>query len=221
VKFGRSEPQKPKSLAMPERTQTVTVVPARGKGLPARVLESGEDGLLVAIMVPIEPLDSGQLDGLVVEFVAAQGRVRLTGTTTIENPAEPDVLRLTEPRPLEVLQEREYVRIQSSRPVLIYGGPDKMPIQSYTVDISGGGFLVAGPDLLKLGEEIQFKLTLTQGTLEISGTGTVRRVDAQGRRGIEFASISEADRRSLIHFIFECQRAERQRGLQPGGGYGS
>jgi PilZ domain len=222
VKLGRSQhTEKSKPVALPERSQDVTLVPAGGTGLPARVLERGPDTLLVAIMVPIEPLSYRQLDGLVLEFVAPQGRVRLTGTASIEDPAEPDVVRIDGPRSIEVLQEREYVRIKSARPALVYGGPDKLPTQSYTVDLSGGGFLLAGPDTLKIGDEVDFQLTLTPGVLLISGKGRVVRVDAQGRRAVEFESITELDRRRLIRFIFECQRAERQRGLEPDGRYGS
>ena len=216
MKFGRGHEEKSKPVALPERSQTVTLTPAGGKGLPARVLERGPDSLLVAIMVPIEPLSRRQLDGLVLEFVAPQGRVSLSGTVTIENPAEPDVLRIDGPRSIEVLQEREYVRIRAARPAVVYGGKDAMPIQSFTVDLSGGGFLLAGPDSLKIGEEVNFRITLTPGVLQISGVGKVVRVDREGRRAVEFGSISELDRRRLIRFIFECQRAERHRGLQNG-----
>jgi len=216
MKLGRGAPEKSKPVALPERGQTVTLVPHGGRGITARVLERGPDSLLVAIMVPVGPMGYRELEGLVLEFVAPQGRVRLTGTTTIEDPSDPDVLRIDAPRSIEVLQEREYVRIMSARPALVYSGPGKPPVESYTVDLSGGGFLLAGPDTLKIGEEVQFQLTLTPGVLLISGTGKVVRVDAQGRRGVTFTSITELDRRRLIRFIFECQRAERQRGLQNG-----
>ena len=56
--------------------------------------------------------------------------------------------------------------------------------------------------------------------LPISGTGKVVRVDAQGHRAVEFESISDLDRRRLVRFIFECQRAERRRGLDREGSGG-
>jgi hypothetical protein len=216
VKFGRGAEQKSKPVALPDRQQTVTLFSRGSDGINARVLERGPDSLLVAIMVPVGRLSPRDLDGLVLEFVAPQGRVRLSGTTTIEDPSDPDVLRIDAPRSIEVLQEREYVRIMSARPAIVYGGRDGIPIESYTVDLSGGGFLLAGPDTLKIGDEVQFQLTLTPGVLLISGTGEVVRVDRMGRRAVAFKSITELDRRRLIRFIFECQRAERQRGLQNG-----
>jgi hypothetical protein len=216
MRFGRGSAEKSKPVALPERSQTVTLVPPGGKGITARVLGSGPDALQVAIMVPIGPLSARDLDGLVLEFVAPQGRVRLSGTASIEDPADPDVLRIESPRSIEVLQEREYVRIRSARPALVYAGPNRTAVESYTVDLSGGGFLLAGPDTLKTGEEVRFTLTLKQNELVISGTGEVVRVDRQGRRAVAFKSITELDRRRLIRFIFDCQRAERQRGLQNG-----
>lgn len=215
MKFGRGSPQRSKPVALPERGQDVTLVPRGGKGIHARVLECGPDSLLVAIMVPIGPLSASHRDGLVLEFVSPQGRVRLSGTTTIEDPSDPDVLRIDAPRSIEVLQEREYVRIRSARPAIVYAGTNRSAVESYTVDLSGGGFLLAGPDTLKIGEDVQFKITL-EPKLQISGTGEVVRVDRQGRRAVAFKSITELERRRLIRFIFDCQRAERQRGLQNG-----
>jgi hypothetical protein len=213
MRLGRGGAAKPKPVTLPERAQTVTLVPAGGKGLPARVLERGQDTLLVAIMVPTEPLSRRQLDGLVLEFVGAQGRVRLSGTATQEDPADPDVLRIDQPRSIEVLQEREYVRVKTSRPAVITSRRDPMPIESFTIDLSGGGFLLAGPASLKIGDDVRFQLDLTPGELVIGGTGRVVRVDNMGHRAIAFESISELDRRRLIRFLFECQRSERQRGL--------
>ncbi len=214
MRFGRGDPGKSTPVALPERAQTVTLTPSGGSGIPARVLECSPDSLLVAIMVPIEPLSHRQLEGIVLEFSGPHGRVRLTGTASLESPAEPDVVRLDGPRSIEVLQEREYVRIKAARPAIVYGAPDQLPIQSFTVDLSGGGFLLAGPDSLRIGDEIHFQLTLTPGVLVIGGTGRIVRVDAHGRRAVAFESISEPDRRRLIRFIFECQRLERQRGLE-------
>jgi len=221
MKFGRGEAKKPEPVALPERSESVTLVPKRSERIAARVLEREPDALVVAIMVPVAPLRNDQLDGLVLEFVAPRGRVRLTGTVTLADPSDPDVLRIEHPRSIEVLQEREYVRIMSARPAVVYGGPNEIPIQSYTVDVSGGGFLLAGPDSLKIGDEVEFQLTLTPGVLLIGGKGKVVRVDAQSRRAVAFTSISELDRRRLIRFIFECQRDERHRGLETDGRYGS
>jgi hypothetical protein len=222
MRLGRGGAGKSKPPTLPERAQTVTLVPGGGGGgLPARVLELGTDTLLVAVMVPVEPFSQRQLDGMVLEFVGTQGRVRLNGTASLENPSEPDVVRIDQPRSIEVLQEREFVRVKVSRPAVVSSRRDPNPIESFTIDLSGGGFLLAGPASLKIGDEVRFQLNVTPGELVIAGTGRVVRVDNMSHRAIAFESISELDRRRLIRFLFECQRTERQRGLATEDRHGS
>jgi hypothetical protein len=214
MRLGRDKAAASTPIALPGRGDPLTLLTARGERIPARALERGVNTLLLAITVPTRTLGRDELDGLVIEFTAPNGRVRLQGSISLENPAEAEVLRMDAPRSVEVLQEREYVRINAARPVLVYAGRDLMDVQSYTVDVSGGGFLLAGPDTLQIGEELKFELTLNPDAVPVSGTAVVVRIDSRGRRAAAFHEISELDRRRLIHFIFECQRAERQRGLQ-------
>jgi len=211
MRLGGDEPDASTPIALPGRGDPLTLATLAGERIPARVMERGVNTLLLAITVPTAPLGDGQLEGLVVEFTAPHGRVRLQGAVTREGA---EVLRLDSPRSVEVLQEREYVRINAARPVLVYVGADLMEVQSFTVDVSGGGFLLAGPDSLTIGDELRFQLTLTPQSLPVSGVAKIVRIDRQGRRAAAFEEISDLDRRRLIHFIFECQRAERRRGLQ-------
>jgi hypothetical protein len=184
------------------------------------VLEVQADAVLVAIMVATDPLTRTQLDAMVLEFVGPQGRVRLAGNTSVD-PSERDVLRIDHPRSVEVLQEREHVRLRAARPVIVYVGADRTQVQTFTVDVSGGGMLLAGPDTLRTGEEFQFLLTLGQGEMPVSGSTRVVRIDSAGRRACTFAAISESDRRRVVHFIFECEREERARGLNAERRHGS
>lgn len=213
MKLGRSKNEASKPVALPERYDTVTLATPSGERMPARVLQRTVDTLAVAILVPMRSLSGRELAGMVLEFEGARGRARLRGEFEIPDHSEPDVLHVTGPYSVEVLQEREFVRIKSARPVLVYAGGDSLQIRSYTVDLSGGGFLLAGPDTLKIGEEVKFQLTLTPGDSAIMGTGKVVRTDSRGRRAVEFDGISDFDRRRLVRFIFECQRTERRRGL--------
>ncbi|HEY7933606.1 MAG TPA: PilZ domain-containing protein [Solirubrobacteraceae bacterium] len=214
-KRAKSETQS--TVELPKRSQTVTLIPPEGEPIPARVAEREKNALLVVVMVPTKPWSAAQLEALVLEFVSPRSRVRLRGTVTVQ---ESDLLRFEDLHSIEVLQQREYVRIRSARPVLVVSGREHMQIRSYTVDLSGGGFLLAGPDTLKIGERIQFQLTVEPGGVPITGTGTVVRSDNQGRRAVCFEGISEGNQRRLIRFIFECQRAERRRGLELDDGHG-
>jgi hypothetical protein len=178
------------------------------------VVEQSPDEVQVAITVPTKPLTPRQLEGLVLEYHNHHGRMRLQGTFS-SDPTDPDVVRMQEPRSVEVLQERSYVRIHSARPVVVYGTAASGELQSFTVDLSGGGFLLAGGESLPIGQEVRFRLSITSDALPVTGTGRVVRVDKLGRRGVAFESISDLDRRRLVRFIFESQRAERKRGLKP------
>jgi c-di-GMP-binding flagellar brake protein YcgR len=214
VRILRPKQRESEPVTLPELSESVTVA-VRGAGwIPARVLERGPDALVIAITVPTRRFAPEQLESLTVEFSSPRGRVRLRGTVASQQAASPELITLTAPRSVEVLQEREYVRIKSARPVLVFSAREGMQMQSFTVDVSGGGLLLAGPDTLAVGEELTFRLTLTPGVTPVSGTGRVVRVDGQGRRAVEFESISELDRRRLVRFIFECQRDERRRGLE-------
>lgn len=219
MRLGRGKPRGAVPLVLPERSTNVTVRTPDGGSIPAVVVEQSPDELQVAITVPTKPLTPRQLDGLVLEYHTDRGRVRLQGSFWTD-PADPDVVRMQEPRSIEVLQERSYVRIQAARPVVVYGTPASGELQSFTVDLSGGGFLLAGGDMLPIGQEVRFRLSITSDALPVTGTGRVVRVDNLGRRGVEFESISDLDRRRLVRFIFECQRAERKRGLKPEDGHG-
>jgi hypothetical protein len=213
MKLGRKKSPSTQAVAIPARSETVTLALASGEKLPARVITSDPSVLLVGIMLPRSTLTASELQALVLEFNDVRGRVRLQGATTIQDAQEPDLIRIEGPRSLEVLQEREFVRIRSARPILVYSGNNHLQVQSYTVDVSGGGLLLAGPDTLKIGELVRFRLSTASGEEPIVGTGRVVRTDPQGRRAVAFEEITDLDRRRLVRFIFEIQRAERRRGL--------
>jgi PilZ domain len=214
MKLGRSkERQSTAPVELPERSEVVMLSTTTGGQIPARVVERGNNSLVIAITVPTRPLTQAQLDDLVLEYHSARGRIRLRGSFAIDNPNDPDLLRMCEPRAIDVLQQRDYVRIQAARPVVLVGSKSGEH-QSFTVDISGGGLLLAGPDTLQIGEEITFRVSLTAGVTPVTGTAKVVRIDPQGRRAVEFVSISDLDRRRLVRFIFELQRNERSRGLR-------
>jgi c-di-GMP-binding flagellar brake protein YcgR len=113
-----------------------------------------------------------------------------------------------------VSQRREFVRFKANRPVLVYMGRDRRPVQTYAVELAGGGLLLAGPDVLKIGEDIEFRLTLTPESEPIIGMGRVVRSDVKGRRAITFTEMSDLNRRRVVRFIFASERAERRRMLE-------
>jgi hypothetical protein len=211
MRLPRRKRESSNGLTLPRKSTPVTLVLADGDRIHARIAEQAEDSLLVLALFRLErSLAGARLQETVIEFTSDRGRVRLRGTVSSEGN---ELLRFTELYSTEVLQEREFVRVKSTRPVLVSTSAGRASIQSYSVDLSGGGMLLAGPSTLKIGEAIQFRLTTTPGATPIVGTGTVVRTDVRGHRGVSFDSIGEGDQRRLVRFLFECQRSERRRGL--------
>jgi hypothetical protein len=214
MKLKRAKEQDRTELVLPKRSDAVTIVRPSGERVQARVAECDGEQLLVALMFRIErPLNDGRLNELQLEYTSPRGRVRLRGAVTIE---DRELVRFRELQTPETIQQREYVRVQSTRPVLVITGSSQGTIQTYSVDLSGGGMLLAGPSTLKVGEQVQFRLTTAKGAPPINGVATVVRTDTQGRRALCFDEIAEGEHRRLVRFIFECQRAERRRGLGVG-----
>ncbi len=217
MKLGRSSTKRgPGKIELPERFDAVTIVRPSGERVQAQVVEREPDGLLVALLFRAEtPLDADPLQELTLEFTSPHGRVRAQGTVTL---VERELLRFSALHSIETIQQREYVRVLSTRPVLVLTSSSQGTVQSYTVDLSGGGLLLAGPDTLRVGEQVRFRLTLAKGAPQIEGVGTVVRTDLQGHRALCFDEIAAGDHRRLVRFIFDCQRAERRRGLEQGHG---
>ncbi|HEY2216517.1 MAG TPA: PilZ domain-containing protein, partial [Solirubrobacteraceae bacterium] len=93
-------------------------------------------------------------------------------------------LRRSEHAPEEALQRRQHVRVVRARPVTIRRGAERTAISTYSIDVSGLGILLAGPDTLTLGERVSFRLSLSDSEPPIVGEATVVRLDPRGYRAI-------------------------------------
>jgi c-di-GMP-binding flagellar brake protein YcgR len=113
-----------------------------------------------------------------------------------------------------VIQRREFVRFKAKRPVRVYVGSERRLVQTFAVELAGGGLLLAGPDVLAIGEHVEFELSLLVGSEPVVGRGRVVRADTRGQRAITFSEMSELNRRRVVRFIFAGERAERRRMLQ-------
>lgn len=219
--LGRARSKPAQRVQLPGTGESVLLSTPAGGRLPGRVLESDGESLLVAITVNTRPLTVAQLRDMVLECSGPRGRLRLRGEFTQADPGDPDVLRLTSPHSVEVLQERRYVRIEASRPVIVYTaaepGRSGERVESDTVDLSGGGMMLSNAHGLGVGEMLNFRLSLADGELPITGVARVVRADRNGRRAVNFEDISDLDRRRLVRFIFQIQRTERRRGVKPQG----
>jgi hypothetical protein len=201
-----------RAIWLPEPPEPVTLFLSSGEKLPARVAERLGNSLRIVIIVPVEHLDRSQLASLVLEYANPCGRVRLTGTAAVERVREGSLLRIDDATMIEAVQERAYARVEVHCPVAINVGRERL--ETWTVDLSGGGLLLDGPNQFDLGEELEFELTLMPGSLPVNGGARVTRIDGEGRPAIQFTSISFSDRWRIVRFTLESQRNEVGAGLK-------
>lgn len=173
--------------------------------MPVRVFERDRDALMLVVLLDADTgVAPEATPPLLLEYSSAQGLVRLQGRAEME---ERDLIRFRPEAPAEVLQRREFVRIDAAAPVQLTDAQDGTPIAAHAIDVSGGGMLLHGREPLQEGQRVRFALELGPGQAPIEGTARVVRTEGAGQCGVVFEAISSAERQRLIHFIFDIQRA--------------
>jgi hypothetical protein len=170
--------------------------------VPVSFLDGGEDILLILLGDAGESL-AQPADGLVLESCTSRGLVRMRGTAVR---VEGDVVRFTIQGAPQIVQRRQFVRVIAPQAVTL---DDACGWVSATrsLNISGGGMLVFGPNDLELDSAIRFSLSLGEEIAPVEGLGRVVRAASDQQRALVFEDIAQADRERLIHFIFDRQRA--------------
>ena len=175
---------------------------------------SGREGdvLMLVLLAKGEGVELGtgsQLgEPLMLETTTDHGVVRFPGDAQLE---EPDLIRFRVRDVPEIEQRREYVRVRAPRQVVLAVSGSGTIDSAYSLDLSGGGMLLSGPDTLQIDDNIRFRLHLDSTSPPIRGRGRVVRVAGENQRAVVFEDISRQDRERLIHFIFDRQREARAR----------
>lgn len=205
------QPGKPRTELAP-----VTLIPVGHQGklsvpghehVPVRVFERGGDVLMLVVLLDADTgFEPEQVEPVLLEYSSLHGLVRLRGQAHVD---EPDLIRFSAAEPAEVLQRREFVRIDVAQPVMLTGPHQGEPVRSHAIDVSGGGMLLHGGEDLEPGHRVRFTLELGPGEPPLDGMACVVRELPDGRRGVVFEGISPTERQRLIHFIFDRQRVAR------------
>jgi hypothetical protein len=175
--------------------------------VPVRVFERGSDVLMLVILLDGDPgIEPDPTEPALLEYSSGHGLVRLHGEAEIE---QRDLIRFRASHDAEVLQRREFVRIDAPQPVVLEGDRLDGPLQTHAVDVSGGGMLLRGLDSFQEGHRLRFSLELGDDQPPVAGSARVVRTGDDGQRGVVFEAISSTERQRLIHFIFDRQRAAR------------
>jgi hypothetical protein len=179
-----------------------------GEQLPVKVFERGH-----ALIVVLMTLPAGELhrEPLSLEYSSARGLVRFEGVPKI---VARDTVSFRLHEAPEVLQRREFVRVDAAHSVVLISEADDSVLSGHAIEVSGGGMLLTGPEALGLDAVVRFTLNLGDGKEPINGRGRIIRVESSGRRALVYDQISQGDRQRLIHFIFERQRSALAKGTR-------
>jgi hypothetical protein len=173
-----------------------------GTSVPVSVAGGGEAITLVLLVDPGEHLEPAT-EGVVLESQTSRGLVRMRGKA---ERLDSGLVRFWVDGDPQVLQRRQFVRVIAPQRVTLDDSCGT-EIDTHSVNVSGGGMLLSGPESLDVDVEVNFKLYLSEREPPVAGVGRVIRALDSGQRAIVFEDISQTDRERLIHFIFDRQRA--------------
>lgn len=141
-----------------------------------------------------------------VEFVAAEGVCQLPGVAVARGPG---AVVFEHSGGVELLRRRAFVRAPLELAMTLtrveQGG---LALAVCTIDVSGGGLLVADSGQLELGELLEFTLELGSDPPVRGQCRPVRRT-SDGRLGLAFTELDPADRDRIVHRVFARQRELR------------
>lgn len=172
--------------------------------VPVRVFEGNSDVLMLVMLLDVDAgLKPEPVEPVLLEYSSVQGLVRMRGEAVLK---ERDLIAFKATEAAEVLQRREFVRIDTAQPVVLTPEGEQTTIQTHCIDISGGGMMLRGLDHYKVGRRLRFSIELRPGEPPIKGWARIVRTVDAGHRGLIFEEISSTDRQRLIRFIFDMQR---------------
>jgi hypothetical protein len=195
--------------------QDVFVIAPSGAPINARIDDMSPKDMLLSLFShhrdPAEPLAGNQVE---LQFIARRGVCRVDGEAQ-RSRRGPNALIFQPKGEPRVIQRRDFVRVDAVLPVNYAPfGTEGYVVETHTMNLSGGGFLVAAPDALRVGDLMQFTIDLSAAEGEDAGPlvcvgKAVRQTDG-GALGIEFFDLSEDDRGRIIRYVFARERLARQ-----------
>lgn len=134
------------------------------------------------------------------------------------------VWTISKPPVVERFQNREFVRVKITRPIVVRvvdeDGTMQPMVTTNTVDISGGGLCFVMFNVIKIGTRVNMKMDNLPHIELLSLMGEVVRcheVDVSGIKvyhvGVKFIDFPRQDQNKLIRFLFQMQRKSLALGL--------
>lgn len=180
--------------------------------VPARVERSEDGRLTLALFVrpetPVQWLEPGEVE---IERTGERGVVCGRGTLAADGSGL-DAQVTVEVTDAEIVQRRDYVRVDATMPVTVWPQPDGAAIETFATNLSGAGFAIAGPSVLEIGQAVRFRIRLPGDGPPLEGLARVVREAERGSKGCAFESIDDHGREQIVRFTFDRQREELKRG---------
>jgi hypothetical protein len=173
----------------------------------ARIEKISDEYAIVGLFKePEPPLSSiGPIQGI-IEAVGPRGLTRLVGTLK-QYGREVDAAKLEFDQGPEVIQRRQFVRIETTTSVVVTR-EDGIKETAHTLNLSGAGLLLAGVAGLQMDDLVKLDIDVGEEEPDVHARGRVVRIPNEGQFGVRFEMIEEGDRERLIHFVFERQRSQ-------------
>lgn len=191
----------------PRRAQSVVLrLPDADTELSARVDEVADDVLTLVLSQP--PARGTTLEDLqaVVEYTTPRGVHRLSGALA-RTREDPEVVQVRRDGRDDVVQRRDYVRVDAVMPVhLTITDPLRGAAHTTTLNISGGGLLFQDPLGLPHDAVIDIEVQVAPGSPPVHARGRVVRVVGEDAKGVQIESIAKEDRERLIRYVTERER---------------
>jgi hypothetical protein len=181
--------------------QQVDLLVAERETLGARIDETRDDALRLTLLAPPPQPIAGSRATL--HFTNRRGVCSIEGELREADRAGAWFTPEGRPR---LIQRREHVRVEATIPVA-YSPDGQRRAEVYTLDVSGGGFVLGGAPELSVGGTTHFTLLLGDEPLEVFGTAV--RVTERGGLAINIDVIAPGARERLIHWIFKRERLAR------------
>lgn len=182
-----------------------------GASISARADEVNDAATVVHFQRAQGDVASELANGAVaIQYVTSRGVCRIDGVA--HRVKEAGAIRVDHTGKVELIQRREFVRIDAMVPVRYRPmGAAGWTAETTTINISGGGFMISGREGLRENDVCTFTLELDgereAGELVIQGQ-VVR--ETPGGLGIRILEIEDEERERLIRWVFARERLSRQ-----------
>ena len=187
------------------------MIAPNGASISARAQDVSADATTIEFLRNQGDVASELANGAVaIQYVTRRGVCRIDGVA--HRAKEPGAIRVDHTGKVELIQRREFVRIDAMVPVTYQPmGPTGWTAETTTINVSGGGFMISGREGLRDGEVCTFTLHLDgeREAGELVCDGQVVRETAGGL-GISICNIDEEERERLIRWVFARERLSRQ-----------